>query len=139
VKPNPARSIYDLLAANWTLTGDLDLAHVDFIVERRATTQTNRPTILIQLGDTMNDEEGLPIGVSSSVQQEVFVSPTMPNISGMNDQMWSMSREIQRIVKTNRTSASGIEYIWIEDSPRTGGSQEPYRGSDVIITCFWRE
>ena len=140
-KPNPVRSIHDLInnTSNWTLTGPLDLGHVDFIVERRATAQVNRPTILIQKGDAGNNEEGLPIGVASWVEQAVYIQPLMPDQSGATDDMWSLSREAQRIIKGNRGAASGIEWMWLEDSPRTGNLQEPYRGSDVIVTCFWRE
>ena len=89
----------------------------------------------------MPHEEGLPKGVSSWVIQEVYIQPLMPpNVSGANDRMWEMSREAKRIMRNNRTSASGIEYITLGPrSPRSGNLQEPYRGNEVVIECFWRE
>lgn len=141
-KPNPSRSIHDLLnnSSNWTLTGDLSLGKVDFIVEQRTTPQVNRATILIQKGRTLTHEEGLPKGVLCWVEQEIFIQPLMPVVSGANDQLWEMSRESSRIIRANRTSASGIEYMWIAPrSPRSGNLQEPYRGNEVVIQCFWRE
>ena len=141
-KPNPSRSIHDLLnnSSNWTLTGDLSLSKVDFIVERRSTPQTNRPTVLIQKGRRFTHEEGLPKGVLTWVVQEVFIQPLMQDASGVNDRMWEMSEEVDRIVRNNRAAASGIERITIAPrSPRSGNLQEPYRGNEVVIQCFWRE
>ncbi len=139
-KPNPARSVCDVLSANWGLSGDLSLANIDFYVEERATTQTNKPTILVQKGRRITHEEGLPVGLTTWVEQEVYIQPFMPTASGANDQRWSMSREADRIIRSNRTSASGIELMKIAPrSPRGANMTEPYRGNEVVITCFWRE
>ena len=113
---------------------------MDFIVERRGTPQTNKPTVLIQKGRRFTHEEGLPKGILTWVEQEVFIQPLMPDVSGANDRMWEMGREIDRIIRANRTSASGIENITIsERSPRSGNLQEPYRGNEVDVKCFWRD
>lgn len=140
-KPNPARSIHDLLQTNWSLLGDLAIQNVDWFVEQRFTTQTNKPTIFIQKGRELDHVEGLPKGVLHWVEHEVYVQPFHPiQVSGANDRMWEMKREVLRIVSASGTTASGIEAIWpAPRSPRSGNLQEPYRGNEVVIQCFWRE
>ena len=139
-KPNISRSIHDLLLTNWSLTGELGRAEIDLVVDQKATTTTNKPTIYIQKGRGFSVREGLPKGVLKYNIREVYIQPFMPTVSGAHDRMWEMSQEIEDIIDNHPTEASGIENVWIaEKTPRSGNLQDPYRGNEVVIKCFWRK
>lgn len=141
-KPNVSRSIESLLnsSTNWTLTGSLARTEIEFIVDEKASVVTNKPTVWIQKGRTFSHDEGLPKGVVSWTEQEVYVTPMAPDVSGQNDTLWSMREEIRRIVKANRQVASGIENITFGPrSPRTANAGDPLRGNEVVLVCLWRE
>jgi len=140
-KPNISKSISNLLETYWTLDGDLARQNIDFLADERETTKLNCPTILCVKGREYDHEEGLPKGVVTWVEHEIYATPMMPTeVSGATDKIWDMKREIQRIVRAYRTSASGIERMWLaQRSPRTSDARDPYRGSEVVIICWWRE
>ena len=140
-KPNPTRSIYNLLYAQWTLTGDLARTSLVWLVDQKQSATTNNPTVYIQKGRTISHTEGVPKGVTGWVDQEIYVTPFFaPAASGTSDQLWSIREEVRRIIRAYPTSASGIQNMWLnEKSPRSSSSQDPYRGNEVVVTTFWRE